>query len=62
MGKANGSPLLVVPSAVSLEMSSSPSLTVTLPWSQLNQYLSYMGAIVVAFAMVFAARIVVGAR
>ncbi len=40
----------------------SPSLTVTLPWSQLNQYLSYMGAIVVAFAMIFAARIVVGAR
>lgn len=39
-----------------------PALTVTLPWSQLNQYLSYMGAIVVAFAMVFAARIVVGAR
>lgn len=40
----------------------SPSLTVTLPWSQLNQYLSYMGAIVVAFALVFAARLVVGAR
>ncbi|MCC6609255.1 MAG: hypothetical protein IT515_06195 [Burkholderiales bacterium] len=40
----------------------SPRLTVTLPWSQLNQYLSYMGAIVVAFAMIFAARIVVGAH
>ncbi|MFY9317521.1 MAG: hypothetical protein WAO95_18435 [Burkholderiales bacterium] len=40
----------------------SPRLTVTLPWSQLNYYLSIMGAIVVAFALVFAARIVVGAR
>jgi hypothetical protein len=40
----------------------SPLLTVTLPWSQLNYYLSLMGSIVVAFAMIFAARIVVGAR
>lgn len=40
----------------------SPRLTVTLPWSQLNFYLSIMGGIVVAFALVFAARIVVGAR
>jgi hypothetical protein len=40
----------------------SPLLTVTLPWSQLNYYLSLMGSIVVAFAMLFAARIVVGAR
>lgn len=40
----------------------SPRLTVTLPWSQLNFYLSIMGGIVVAFALVFAARIVVGAK
>jgi hypothetical protein len=40
----------------------SPRLTVTLPWSQLNYYLSIMGGIVVAFALIFAARIVVGAR
>ena len=39
-----------------------PSLTVTLPWSQLNYYLSLMGAIVVAFALVASARIVIGAR
>jgi hypothetical protein len=39
-----------------------PWLTVSLPWSQLNYYLSLMGAIVVAFALVFAARIVIGAR
>ena len=40
----------------------SPRLTVTLPWSKLNSYLSIMGGIVVAFALIFAARIVVGAR
>jgi len=40
----------------------SPRLTVTLPWSQLNFYLSIMGGIVVAFALVFAARIVVGVK
>lgn len=40
----------------------SPRLTVTLPWSKLNPYLSIMGGIVVAFALIFAARIVVGAR
>jgi len=39
----------------------SPRLTVTLPWSQLNYYLSLMGSIVVAFALVAAARMVVGA-
>jgi hypothetical protein len=40
----------------------SPRLTVKLPWSQLNSYLSIMGGIVVAFALIFAARIVVGAK
>jgi hypothetical protein len=39
-----------------------PWLTVTLPWSQLNSYLALMGGIVVAFALIFAARIVAGAR
>lgn len=40
----------------------SPRLTVTLPWSQLNPYLALMGAIVVAFSLVFGARIVIGAK
>ena len=38
----------------------SPRLTLTIPWSQLNPYLGLMGAIVVAFSLVFAARIVIG--
>jgi hypothetical protein len=40
----------------------SPRLTLTLPWSQLNPYLGLMGAIVIAFALIFAARIVIGAK
>ena len=40
----------------------SPRLTLTIPWSQLNSYLSLMGAIVVAFALIVAARVVIGAR
>lgn len=34
--------------------------SVVLPWSSLNQYLSIMGSIVVAFALIFAVRVVLG--
>lgn len=34
--------------------------SVVLPWSSLNQYLSIMGSIVVAFALIFAVRVVMG--
>jgi len=40
----------------------SPRLTLTIPWSRLNSYLSLMGGIVVAFALIVAARIVIGAN